>query len=205
MTPNNSEQEVLIPMTRNWMALGLIALALGSSAGCVAPVLVAGAAAGATVATDKRTTAAVLDDQAIELKAGGEINADETLKDAHISVTSYNRVVLLTGQVPTQALHERAITHINTVDKVRRVHDELTLGPSVSMKQRGIDSLTTAKVKSRLLGEQGLPSVHAKVVTENGVVFLMGLAKHSEAQHIARIVQQVDGVKRVVLAIEYLD
>ena len=192
-------------MTRNWMAAALIALALGPCAGCVAPVLVAGAAAGAAVATDKRTSAAVLDDQAIELKAGGELNADETLKDARIAVTSYNRVVLLTGQVPDQAVRERALAHVNMVDKVRRVHDELVIGPSISMKQRGIDSLTTAKVKSRLLGEQGLPSVHSKVVTENGVVYLMGLAKHNEAQYIAQIVQQVDGVKQVVLAIEYLD
>lgn len=192
-------------MTRNWMALALIALALGPSAGCVAPVLVAGAAAGAAMVTDKRTTAATLDDQAIELKAGGELNADETLKDAHISVTSYNRVVLLTGQVPTQDLRERALAHVNTVDKVRRVHDELVIGPSTSMKQRGIDSLTTAKVKSRLLGEQGLPSVHTKVVTDHNVVYLMGLAKRNDAQYIAQIVQQVDGVQRVVLAIEYLD
>lgn len=192
-------------MRHYWMALVLIALALGPSAGCVAPVLVAGAAAGATVATDKRTTAAVLDDQAIELKAGGELNADETLKDARIAVTSYNRIVLLTGQVPNQAARERVLAHVNTVDKVRRVHDELTLGPSVSMKQRGIDSLTTAKVKSRLLGEQGLPSVHVKVVTENGVVYLMGLARRNEAQYVAQIVQQVDGVRGVVLVIEYLD
>lgn len=191
-------------MTRNWMALALIALALIPSAGC-APVVVAGAAMGATMLTDKRTTVAIADDQAIELKAGGELNADETLKDARVVVTSYNRVVLLTGQVPTQALRERAIAHISNVDKVRRVHDELALGSAVSMKQQGIDSLTTAKVKSRLLGEQGLPSVHAKVVTENGVVYLMGLAKRSEAQYVSQIVQQVDGVKRVVLVIEYLD
>jgi osmotically-inducible protein OsmY len=107
--------------------------------------------------------------------------------------------------VPTQELRERVIAHINTIDKIRQIHDELTLGPATSMRQRGIDSLTTAKVKSRLLGEQGLPSVHVKVVTEDGVVYLMGLARHSEAQYVARIVQQVDGVKRVVLAIEYLD
>lgn len=192
-------------MIRNCLALALAALALGPCAGCVAPVLVAGAAAGATLATDKRTTGAVLDDQAIELKASGEINADETLKGAHVSVTSYNRVVLLTGQVPSQELRDRVIAHVNTVDKVRSIHDELTLGPATGMKQRGIDSLTTAKVKSRLLGEQGLPSVHTKVVTDNGVVYLMGMAKHNDAQYVARIVQQVDGVKRVVLVVEYLD
>ncbi|MGE0370536.1 MAG: BON domain-containing protein [Gammaproteobacteria bacterium] len=192
-------------MTRNWWTLVLVALALGPSAGCVAPVLVAGAAAGASLATDKRTTAAVLDDQAIELKAGGEVNADDTLKDAHISITSYNRIALLTGQVPSQALRERVIAHVNTVDKVRKIHDELAIGPAISMKQRGIDSLTTAKVKSRLLGEQGLPSVHTKVVTDNNVVYLMGLARRNDAQYVARIVQQVDGVERVVLVIEYLD
>lgn len=197
-------QEDPVPMTRNWLALTLIALALIPSAGC-APVVVAGAAAGAAIMTDKRTTVAIADDQAIELKAGGELNADETLKNAHISVTSYNRVVLLTGQVPTQESRERAIAHVNTVDKVRRIHDELEIGPSAPMKQQGIDALTTAKVKSRLLGEQGLTSVHAKVVTENGVVYLMGLAKRSEAQYVSQIVQQVDGVKRVVLVIEYLD
>lgn len=192
-------------MERNVWALALILLSLVMAGGCVAPVLVAGAAAGATLATDKRTAEAVWDDQAIELKAGGELNADDLLKDAHVAVTSYNRTVLLTGQVPTQELRERVIAHINTIDKVRQIHDELTLGPAIGMRQRSIDSLTTAKVKSHLLGEQGLPSVHAKVVTENNVVYLMGLAKHSEAQYIAQIVQQVDGVKRVVLAIEYLD
>jgi osmotically-inducible protein OsmY len=192
-------------MKHDIWALALIISSLGATTGCVAPILVAGAAAGATLATDKRTAGTVLDDQAIELKAGGEINADETLKDAHVAVTSYDKVVLLTGQVPTQELRDRVIAHINTVDKIRQIHDELTLGPATTMRQRSIDSLTTAKVKSHLLGEQGLPSVHVKVVTENGVVYLMGLAKHAEAQYIARIVQQVDGVKRVVLAIEYLD
>jgi len=191
-------------MMRYWLALALIALALIPSAGC-APVVVAGAAVGATLMTDKRTAAAIADDQAIELKAGGELNADEMLKDAHVSVTSYNRVVLLTGQVPTQDLRERVIAHMNTIDKVRRIHDELELGPAAAMKQHGIDSLTTAKVKSRLLGEQGLTSVHAKVVTEDGVVYLMGLAKRGEAQYVSQIVQQVDGVKRVVLVFEYLD
>lgn len=200
-----SRQEDRITMKSNWLALALAVLALGPCAGCVAPVLVAGAAAGAAMATDKRTTGAVLDDQSIELKAGGEINADDTLKDAHISITSYNRIVLLTGQVPAQELRDRVIAHVNTVDKVRTIHDELTIGPSISMKQRGIDSLTTAKVKSRLLGEQGLPSVHVKVVTENNVVYLMGIARRNDAQYIARIVQQVDGVVRVVLVIEYLD
>lgn len=200
-----SIQEDRSTMIRNCLALALAALALGPCAGCVAPVLVAGAAAGATLATDKRTTGAVLDDQAIELKASGEINADETLKDAHVSVTSYNRIVLLTGQVPSQELRDRVIAHVNTVDKVRSIHDELTIGPATSMKQRGMDSLTTAKVKSRLLGEQGLPSVHTKVVTDNSVVYLMGMARHNDAQYVARIVQQVDGVKRVVLVVEYLD
>ncbi|MCC6207766.1 MAG: BON domain-containing protein [Gammaproteobacteria bacterium] len=192
-------------MTRNWLALALAALALVPCTGCVAPVLVAGAAAGATFATDKRTTGAALDDQAIELKAGGEINSDDTLKDAHISITSYNRVVLLTGQIPAEELRGRVIAHLNTVDKVRSIHDALAVGPAISMKQRGIDSLTTAKVKSRLLGEQGLPSVHIKVVTENNVVYLMGMARRNDAQYVARIVQQVDGVDGVVLVIEYLD
>ncbi len=174
--------------------------------GCTGGFIVAGAATGVAVAYDRRTAGTVVEDQNIELKAAAAIRKDPELRrKAHISVISYNNVVLLVGQVPSQRLKVRAARLVQGVEKVRRIHNELTVGPPAPFATRNRDAWITAKAKSALLQTKGLDSLHVKVVTEEGAVYLMGLLSRQEAEEVARRVQQVKGVRRVVKVFEYLD
>lgn len=185
------------------ISVGLFALL--SLQGC-APVIVAGAATGASVANDRRTAGTVLEDQSIELKASGAIRSDDALsKSVHVSVTSFNNIVLLTGQAPTRALRDRVLNHIHDIEKIRRIHNEISIAEPTAFKIRSNDTWITTKAKSTLLGAKGLEATHVKVVTENGVVYLMGLVTHKDGDTAAKTVQQVKGVQRVVKVFEYLD
>ena len=176
--------------------------------GCAAPVLVAGAAAGtagAAAVGDKRTPSAFVDDQVIESRVRSAINADPTLvDDVNVTVTSYNQVVLLTGQVPDDETRQRVIDHVRGVADIKRIHDHLEVGPPTLLPQRGRDTVITTRVKSGLMGENGVPSLRVKVITENGVVYLMGLVKRQDVDRITGIVQRVDGVKMIVTVFEYI-
>jgi osmotically-inducible protein OsmY len=173
--------------------------------GC-APVLVAGAATGASVANDRRTAGTVLEDQSIELKASSAIAADEGLsKSVHVSVTSFNNIVLLTGQTPTRALRNQVLEHVRSIDKVRGIHNEISIEDPTTFNTRSNDTWITTKCKSTLLGAKGLEATHIKVLTEDGVVYLMGLVTREEGDTAAKTVQQVTGVQRVVKVFEYID
>jgi len=173
--------------------------------GC-APVIVAGAATGASVANDRRTAGTMLEDQSIELKATNAIQSDEALaKSVHVSVTSYNNIVLLTGQAPTRTLRDRILKQIHDIEKIRRIHNEISIDEPTTFKTRSNDTWITTKTKSTLLGAKGLDATHVKVVTENSVVYLMGLITRKDGDTAAKTVQQVTGVQRVVKVFEYLD
>lgn len=192
-------------MKKYFIPISFGLLILLSLNGC-APVIVAGAATGASVANDRRTAGTVLEDQSIELKAASAIQGDESLaKSVHVSVTSFNNIVLLTGQAPTRALRNRVLNHINDIEKVRRIHNEIAIEEPTSFKTRSSDTWITTKTKSTLLGAKGLEATHVKVVTENGVVYLMGLVTHEQGNTAAKTVQQVSGVQRVVKVFEYID
>lgn len=195
-------------MIRRLTVISAALLMLASMQGCAPPLLVAGAAAGAAgaaVVADKRAPGVVLDDQRIETRARGAVNSDRALaEDVNVSITSYNQVVLLTGQVPDEAARQRVIGHVRSVDKVRRIHDHLEVGPPSLLRQRSRDTVTTARVKSELMGETGLPAVHVKVVTEKDTVYLMGRVRREDAERIGGIVQRVDGVRLIVLVFEYI-
>ena len=190
-----------------WAVIAALAV-LGTMQGCAAPLLVAGTAAGvagATVVADKRTPAVALDDQRIEMRGRGAIDGDRALaRDVNVSITSYNHVVLITGQVPDEAARQRVLGHVRGVDKVRRIHDHMEIGPPSLLGQRSRDTMTTARVKSELMGENGIPSIHIKVVTEKDTVYLMGRVRRDEAERIGAIVQRVEGVRLIVLVFEYL-
>ncbi len=192
-------------MTRLLMTLCALAMLL-STASCAPPLLIAGAGAtGAAVVSDRRTARVVIEDQIIEAEAADLINNDRLLSDGvHVSVTSYNHVVLLTGQTPDQEAVDRIVHHVRGVDKVRSIHNHIDIGPATSFRQRSRDTLTTTRVKSALLGEEGLSSMQVKVVTENDSVYLMGMIRRSDAGRVAEVVQQQDGVRRVVLVFEYI-
>lgn len=191
---------------KNHFILIMSALCITLSLQGCAPVLVAGAATGASMANDRRTAGTVLEDQTIELKAVGAIQGDEELsKSLHVSVTSFNNIVLVTGQAPTRDLRDRVLSQINSIDKVRRIHNEISIEEPTSLKTRSNDTWITTKVKSTLLGAKGIEAAHVKVITENGVVYLMGLVTHENGDTAAKTVQQVNGVQRVVKVFEYID
>lgn len=176
--------------------------------GC-APLMVGGAATTASVAHDRRTAGSFVEDQAIEMKAATELNAQPELKrQGHINVTSFNMIVLVSGEVPSEALRQRAGEMVGSIEKVRRVHNEVVVAAPSAMMSRTSDSLITAKVKTslfRIKGMENFDPTRVKVVTENGTVFLMGLLTHAEGDATARAASGVGGVQRVIKLFEYLD
>ena len=172
--------------------------------GCMAPALVAGAAGGATVANDERSSQAMLDDQFIEAKARDAIYADlKRAKRIHVNVTSYNRVVLLTGEALSSSTRNAAVEITRKIDKVRRVHNEIVIADLTSFSSRTSDSWITSKIKSQMFATKRFDSTRVKVVTENGTVFLMGLVDKKTGKQAAAIASNVADVKRVIKLFEY--
>lgn len=171
--------------------------------GCPAVVLT-GVGAGVVASEDRRTLATQAEDQSIELKTLGR--ATEAHKNGvHLNVTSYNRMVLLTGEVPDEKVRLDIERIARSVDNVRGVTNELTIGPPTSLSVRANDSFVTSKVKARFVDAQRFSAVHVKVVTENSVVFLMGLVKRQEAKDATELARTTQGVKKVVTVFEFLD
>lgn len=191
-------------MHRTLVVLILIAPLLSACA----PVLVATGAgmAGATVASaeDRRTTGIQVEDQSIELKTSNRIS--QKLGDvAHINVTSFNRNVLLTGEAPTEDLRNQAETITRGVENVRAVTNEIAVAGKSSLASRSNDTYVTSKVKARFVNNGKFSPLHVKVVTENGVVYLMGLVQRAEAEPATQIARTTGGVRKVVKVFEYLD
>jgi osmotically-inducible protein OsmY len=173
--------------------------------GC-ATAVVTGAATGASVIYDRRTTGAVIDDQGIEFKAAYEIFNNKSIYDqSHINVTSYNGVVLLTGETLTEELKQQVTNLVKRLPKVRRVHNELLIAAPSALPSRSSDTWITSKIKAKLTAELGSDTLFVKVVTEHGVVYLMGLVSQAEASKVVDIVSRSAGVQRVVKIFEYVD
>lgn len=154
----------------------------------------------------KRTTGTFIDDAVLEPLIKNEIfKADPTFKGSHIVVVSYNGLVLLAGQVATAELKERAATVAQDVNRVRKVHNELSIGGPISLVARTNDSWLTTKVKSRLVASSDAKGLKVKVVTENGVVYLMGLLNRAQADAVVSVTADVYGVQKIVKVFEYLD
>ena len=167
--------------------------------------LVVGAAVGGTVmvATDRRTTGTQVDDEVIEDKASYTIR--ERFKgDFHVNVTSYNGIVLITGEVPAEAARADVAQVVLSTPKVRAVQNELAVGPVTDLNSRSNDSLITSKVKTRFVEANKFQINHVKVVTERGIVYLMGLVRRDEGDAAANIAATTSGVQRVVKVFEYL-
>ncbi len=187
-----------------WVAAGVVGTsALGSLSGC-AP-LVAGAAVGGTVlvATDRRTTATQLEDQTIELKAASRLR-EQLGERARINVTSFNRRVLLTGEVASEADRQTAVRVVQSVENVQGLIDELAVMGSPSLTARSADALVTARVKAALVDAKDLSANAFKVTTERGTVYLMGLVTRREADRASEIARAVPGVQRVVRVFEFI-
>jgi osmotically-inducible protein OsmY len=190
---------------RTLLAVTLITSLLG---GCAA-VVVTGAATSANAVHDRRTVGAFIDDEGIELKARLAITEDKELySQVHINIISVNGIVLLVGQAPTEALRMKVEELTRGIEKVRVVHNEITIAAPNSYMTRSSDSLITAKVKGSLFGirgQEGFDPTRVKVVTENGIVYLMGILYRSEADAVATNASHVSGVQKVVKLFEYID
>ena len=153
-----------------------------------------------------RSAATVLDDQRIESSAMDKLYSDPRLeKKIHINVTSYNRVVLLSGEALSAELRRHAVDIVRNLPKVRRVHNEIRIKDLTGFQSRSRDGWITSKVKSIMLATKGFDSDRVKVVTEDGTVFLMGLVSREQGRQAAEIARNVDGVRQVVKLFEYVD
>ncbi len=160
----------------------------------------------ACIAHDRRTLGAIIDDQAIEMKAGAALIGDNGLKKtAHVNVTSMNGIVLLTGETATPEARDQVLNHVRAINGVRRINNELRIVEPSAMSARSRDSLITTAVKSRLLVTRGVRPSQIKVITEDGVVYLMGLVTQAEGELAAEQAATIDGVTRVVKIFEFID
>lgn len=179
-------------------------LLLTSCAPMVAVGVGAGAGTGAMVAEDRRTSGIFIEDESIELK-GSKRLYEQFGNQAHINITSFNRIVLLTGEVPTETMKEEASRLIRSIENVRNVINEITIGEKSSLGSRSNDTFITSKVKSRFLASGKFQINHIKIITEKGVVFLLGVVKRAEADNATEIARSTSGVVKVVKVFEYLD
>lgn len=191
-------------MTISIRGAAAVCLALSAAllSGCAAVVVGGAAAAGAVVATDRRSTATQLADQAIEFRATSRINDALGEQRGHINVTSYFRKVLISGEVATAELRQRAQDIVAGTQDVAEVVNELAVMPDSSLSQRSSDSLVTGRVKSRLIDANGVPANSIKVVTERGTVYLMGRLTQRESDLATEVARTTSGVQRVVRLID---
>ena len=182
-----------------------VILAIGFTAQLSAclPLIAGGAAAGGAVAADRRTSGYYVEDENIELKAVKkmETNLGEY---AHVNVTSYNRNILLTGEVPDAAAKAKAMLLIKEIENVRTITNEITVGPKSSLSSRSNDTFLTSKVKTKFVTENKFPANYVKIVTENSVVYLLGIVTKAEADDATAIASNTDGVAKVVKVFEYM-
>jgi len=180
----------------------LLATVAGVSllSGC-APLVVGGAVVGGLVAVDRRTSGTQVEDEAIELKVANAISK-ELGERVHLNVTSYNRRVLLTGEIRSEADRSRATLLAQSQENVKEVVNDLAIGAASSVSQRTRDTVTTGQVKAAFVDAKDLQASAVKVVTERGIVYLMGRVTTREAQRATDIARGVSGVAKVVRVFE---
>lgn len=192
-------------MTFNRLSLLVLTLCLGVS-GCSSVL---------TAARDKpidddrgtRTIGSKIDDSLIETKAAVNISKahPDLAEGSHIVVTSYNGIVLLAGQTPRADLKAAAEQAAAAVQRVKKVNNELQIMAPSSLLARNNDAWLTTKIKTQMLADNSIPGSRIKVVTENGIVFLLGLVTQDEANRATSLVQGVGGVQKIVKLFEYID
>jgi osmotically-inducible protein OsmY len=191
-------------LTMNRTACTLLAAAaLAAGLSACAPLVVGGAVMGGMMASDRRTTGTQVEDEGIELRAANRIR--EVLGDrAHINVTSFNRQVLVTGEVPTAQDRATVDQIVAGVSNVRSVVNDLAVMPNSSLGQRSNDVLITGKVRASFVDAKDVFASAYKVVTERNVVYLMGLVTPREATRATEIARGVGGVSKVVRVFEMI-
>jgi osmotically-inducible protein OsmY len=182
-------------------AAACLCLAL-AGAGC-APLIVGGAVVSSLVAVDRRTSGAQLEDQAIELKSLGRVK-DAIGDRGHVSVSAYNRLVLITGAVPTDADRAAVEQAVTRIENVKSTVNELSVGFNPSISTRSQDLIVSSKVRASLIDARDLQVNAFKVTTEAGVCYLMGRVTEREADRAAEMVRSISGVTKVVKVFEII-
>ncbi|MDF1795163.1 MAG: BON domain-containing protein [Coxiellaceae bacterium] len=174
------------------------------TSGCVPTALLVGATAGGAIVYDNRPLKQTKSDHRANQIAHYRLSHDAAIeKKCHISVSTYYGIMLLVGQAPTAELKQRAYAMVKNIPEVNRVYNEITVGEPSSLGQRADDAWITSKIRSKMLLQSGLRSTDIKVVTENGVVYLMGHVSHQQASLATNVARRVGGVRKVVKVFEF--
>lgn len=190
-------------MKAHFFVKALTSVMLLSMLGACAPLMFAGVAGTALVASDRRTSGAQLEDESIEIRAQSRIR-DNLGERVHINVTSYNRQVLLTGEVTAEKDRQGALQLVERIENVKSVVNELSVMPMSNLSERSNDLLISAKVKASYVDSKDLFASAFKVVTERGVVYLMGRVTQREAKSATEKTRNVNGVNKVVRLFEII-
>jgi len=172
-----------------------------SLSGCAA-ALVGATAVGISAVTDTRSIGTQIDDQTIEVRVITALKGDDRLDDSRVQVVSFNRSVLLLGQVTNSSLRDLASHIVRNTQGVDRVHNELKVAPVISLGQISKDTYITSKIKAKFIANENIKTSDIKVVTENGEVALMGLVERDIARQAIDIARNINGVTRVIDAFE---
>jgi len=189
----------------NGKGLLLLILCIPVLSGCallVAAGVATGVGTGVAMSNDRRTSGIFVEDEGIEMKSGRRIS-EKYGSNVHINVTSYNRNVLLTGEAPSDAAKADIGNLVKGVENVRNVINEISVGPTSTYGSRSSDTLITSKVKGRFIDVGKFQVNHVKVITENRVVYLLGLVNRKEADNAVEIAGSTSGVRKVVKVFEY--
>lgn len=188
---------------RTRLALPLLLAALAPSLQACFPVVAGGVTAGVLMATDRRSSGTYVEDEGIEIKAANRIS--DLLKDrGHVNVTSYNRKVLLTGEVPSEDLKAQAEQAAAAVPNVQAITNDLQVAGVSALSSRSNDAYITSKVKARFIDAQRFAANHVKVVTEAGTVYLLGMVTEGEAKAAVEVARTTAGVRKVVNVLEII-
>lgn len=187
-----------------WTMAIAATLAMATLGGC-APLVVGGAmVGGAIVATDRRSVGIQLEDEAIESRINRAIAERVPPEQANVTVTSYNRKVLLTGEVTTALVREQIEALAKGAENVRAVENDIFVAPLTTRTQRNNDLAIAARLQAALLADPAVPSSAIKPVTQRGIVYLMGRVTEAEGDAAARVAARVQGVQRVVKVFDFL-
>jgi osmotically-inducible protein OsmY len=187
------------------MAVTAVFCAATFMQGCIFVVGAAAGAAAIAVVYDHRKIENTLTDNKIVTTATNDLNADSRFTGSHIEIACFNQVVLITGETPSADLRKAAEDIVNHVPNVTKVYNQLSVQNPASSLVRTSDGWITTKIKTQLLATKGLQSGTIKVVTEDGIVYLMGIVSHEQADIAADIASQVSGVQRVMKIFQYTD
>lgn len=190
-------------MSKRLIQTGVLGAVLAATLSACAPVMMGGAVVGTFVAVDRRTSAAQLEDETIELKGASSLR-DNLGDRVHVNITSYNRRVLITGEVPNAQDRQLVEKVVSGLANVRAITNELAVMGNTTLTQRSSDTFITGKVKAGLIDAKDLYASAIKVVTERSTVYLMGRVTKREADRATEIARGTSGVSKVVRVFEYI-